>query len=257
MLAGLPGGQPLLVLLGGIVGAVLGSFIGALVTRWPRGESVVGGRSACDACGHRLTPTELVPVLSFALQRGRCRVCHAEIAPTHVVAELACALVGATAFLVAPPAAAALGLLFGCTLVALAMLDALHLWLPDRLTLFLAATGFGASAAGLGVAPGDSLIGAAAGHAVLAGIAAFYKRVRGRTGMGGGDPKLFGAIGAWVGWAMLPPVLLLASLAGLGIVAIRNARGTPLSPTDKLPLGTLLAVAAWPAWLIMAALRPG
>lgn len=247
--------QPLLILLGALAGLIAGSFVGALVTRWPRGVSVAHGRSACDACGHVLSPSELVPVLSYAVQRGRCGVCGARIPPVHLVAELACALVGATAFAAAPPFVAMAGLLFGWTLVALALLDARHLWLPDRLTIGLALGGLAASVAGLGPPPRTALIGLAAGFGSLWLIGFTYRRIRGRIGLGGGDPKLVGAIGAWVGWAMLPPVLLLASLAGLAAIAARALQGRPLAAADKLPLGALLAVAAWPVWLIVAAGR--
>lgn len=199
-----------------------------------------------------LAARELVPVLSYLALRGRCATCRAAIPPGHLVAELACALVGATAFAVAAPAPALAGALFGWTLVALALLDAGHFWLPDRLTLPLAGFGFAVSAAGAGVPIRDSLAGAAAGYASLALIAWGYRAMRGREGLGGGDPKLFGAIGAWLGWAMLPLVLLLASLAGLASVALHRVRGQRVSGTDRLALGTLLALAAWPVWLIVA-----
>lgn len=166
------------------------------------------------------------------------------------MAELACAIVGASAFAAATLPAAAAGALFGWTLVALALLDAEHFWLPDRLTLPLGAGGIAVAAAGLGPPLEQSLIGAGLGYGMLAGIAALYKHARGRTGMGGGDPKLMGAIGAWLGWPLLPPVLLMASLLGLASVALRAARGGDIRGTDRLPLGTLLALSAWPLWLI-------
>lgn len=238
---------------GALAGAIAGSFIGTIVARWPRGESVMRGRSGCDACGHALGAAELVPLLSYLAQRGRCRRCGAAIAPAHFAAEAACAIVGATAFAATPSALGIAGALFGWTLVALALLDRACFWLPDRLTLPLGASGIAAAAAGLGPALGQSLIGAALGYVTLAGIAAIYKRVRGRTGMGGGDAKLLGAIGAWLGWPLLPPVLLGASLLGLASVALRAARGEDVARTDRLPLGTLLAVSAWPLWLLFAA----
>ena len=74
--------------------------------------------------------------------------------------------------------------------------------------------------------------------------------------MGGGDPKLFGAIGQWLGWRMLPPVLLAACLVGFGYLLIRRLEGKPVGRTDALPLGALLAVAAYPAWLMMVASPP-
>lgn len=242
----------LIILLGAIAGAIAGSFVGALVTRWPQARSLADGRSRCDGCGRVLAARELVPVLSYLVLRGRCGMCGAAIPPDHFVAELACALVGATAFAVATPPFALAGALFGWTLVALALLDARHLWLPDRLTLPLAALGLAVSAGGLGVPIRDSVAGGAAGYASLALIAWGYRAVRGRDGLGGGDSKLFAAIGAWLGWTMLPPVLLLASLAGLASVGLRRLRGERVTGGDRVPLGTLLALAAWPVWLVAA-----
>lgn len=240
----------LTILLGAIAGSIAGSFAGALVTRWPLGRSVGAGRSRCDSCGRVLAPRELVPVLSFLYARGRCGTCGAAIPPDHLAAEIACALVGATAFAAAPPAVALAGALFGWTLVVLALLDLRHFWLPDRLTLPLAAIGVAAAAGGAGVPFADSLIGAAVGYASLALIAWGYRALRHREGMGGGDPKLFAAIGAWLGWQMLPPVLLLASVVGLASAGLRGSRP---AGTDQLPLGTFLALAAWPIWLITTA----
>jgi leader peptidase (prepilin peptidase)/N-methyltransferase len=75
--------------------------------------------------------------------------------------------------------------------------------------------------------------------------------VRGRQGLGGGDPKLFAALGAWLGWVQLPFVLLGAGLLGLAALLLARLRGRRLSGSDRLPLGTLLALAAWPIWLLM------
>ena len=237
---------------GAVAGLIAGSFVGALVQRWPRGERVARGRSHCDACGVTLTWRELIPVLSFARQRGRCRTCGAPIPRVHLAAEVAGAIVGGSAFAAAPPAVALAGAAFGWTLIALALLDAEHLWLPDRLTLPLGAAGLAAAFAEIGADVAGSAIGAVAGFGALWLIGRAYRRTRGWDGLGGGDPKLLGAIGAWVGWALLPPVLLLASLTGLALVALRASRGAAVGATDKLPLGTLMALAAWPVWLLAA-----
>ena len=107
-----------------------------------------------------------------------------------------------------------------------------------------------------GVAPPllDRAIGGAGGFAVLWLVAAGYRALRHREGMGGGDPKLFGAIGLWLGWRMLPVVLLLASLTGLAFVLARHVAGRRVRADDRLPFGALLAIAAYPAWLVMLAL---
>ncbi len=238
---------------GAIVGLIAGSFIAALTLRWPAGRSVVGvgtadARSACDSCGHGLSARDLVPILSFMILRGRCRHCGAGIAPRHFWVELAAGGIGALSLGLHPGLAGLAGAIFGWALLALAILDVEHFWLPDRLTLPLAASGL-ASAYWIEPSPVDHFIGAVAGFAVLWLIAKGYEVAAGRTGMGGGDPKLFGAIGAWLGWMALPFVLLLATTLGLCLAAIDRLRGRDVTRATPLPLGALLAVVAWPLWL--------
>ena len=239
----------------GLLGALLGSFLATLAVRWPQGRSVLRGRSACDGCGGALTPAELVPVLSAVVLRGRCRRCGAPIAAVHLWIELACVAVGASAGWVAPALEGATGAAFGWLLVTLAALDLRHLWLPDALTASLALTGAASGALGLAPPPVDRLIGGAAGFALLWLVMHGYRRLRGRAGMGGGDPKLFGAIGLWLGWRMLPPVLLVACLAGLGHLLLARLGGRKVTRFDAVPLGALLAIAAYPAWWMMVAYR--
>ena len=235
----------------GVAGAIVGSFLAALVVRWPEGRSVMRGRSACDGCARTLDAVELVPLLSAARSRGHCRTCGAAIDPVHWQVEAAAALVGAVAGWVAPGTAGVAGAGFGWLLVALAALDARHFWLPDPLVALLALGGLASGLAGIEPVLVDRLIGGVGGFALLWGVAAGYRRWRGREGLGGGDPKLFGAIGLWLGWRLLPAVLVVAGLVGLGVVAVAWARGRRMAADDALPLGTLLAVAAYPAWLLM------
>lgn len=238
---------------GGLIGAgaglIAGSFVATISIRWPAGRSATRGRSACDACGIALNAIDLIPVAGFLIRRGRCRACSARIDRRHLAIELACAAIGAVALAVAPGAAGAAGALFGWLLLLLAVLDVDQFWLPDQLTLPLALIGVAAGAAGLPPFPNDRLIGAAAGYASLGLIAWAYKRVRGRDGLGGGDPKLFGAIGAWLGWSMLPLVLVLACAIGLAAALAAYLRGDKVGATTEMPLGALLAVAAWPIWV--------
>ena len=239
----------------GILGLILGSFIATLVLRWPDGRSV-GGRSACDGCGRGLRAHELVPLVSAAVQRGRCRACGARIAPLHWQVELAALAIGAAAGVVAPWPDALAGAMFGWLLLTLALLDLRHWWLPDTLTGMLAASGITVGLLGLAPALIDRAIGGAAGFALLWAVAAGYKRLRGREGLGGGDPKLFAGIGLWLGWQLLPAVLLVASLLGLAVVLVARLTGRAITRTDALPLGALLAAAAYPAWLMVVAYRP-
>lgn len=236
-------------LLGGLAGIILGSFIAALTLRWPAGRSIATGRSCCDGCGATLGPRDLVPVLSFVVLRGRCRHCGAAIAPRHLWVELAAGGIGAVSLAVHPDIDGVAGALFGWGLLALAILDVEHFWLPDRITLPLGIAGL---AAGACIDPPllDRAIGAAAGFASLAIIAFAYKRASGRTGLGGGDPKLLAAIGAWLGWTALPFVLLLAASLGLVLASLDRLRGRPVTRQTRVPLGALLAIAAWPLWLV-------
>jgi leader peptidase (prepilin peptidase)/N-methyltransferase len=235
----------------GVLGAIVGSFVAALVIRWPQDRSVTRGRSTCDACGRTLGVRDLVPLVSAALLRGRCRTCGAAIDPRHWQIELTAALLGALAGIATPTPVAIAGAVFGWLLLALAALDVAALWLPDRLTGTLAVAGIIAGFAGIDPPWLDRAIGGVVGFAALWLVAAGYRRVRGRDGMGGGDPKLFGAIGLWLGWRMLPAVLLIASLVGLGVVLLARLRGTTVERDTQLPFGALLAVAAYPAWLVM------
>ncbi len=243
----------MLALAGGLAGMIIGSFIAALTWRWPQGRSIVHGRSACDACGQVLAPRDLVPLFSFLWLRGRCRHCGVAIAPRHLAIEVTASAIGVTSLLLDPAGHGVAGAIFGWALLALLVLDVEHLWLPDRLTLPLAPAGVAATL-WLGWPLFDSLVGAAAGWASLAGIAAAYKALTGRTGMGGGDPKLFAAIGAWLGWPVLPLVLLLAALLGLALAGYDRLSGRAVTRHSRVPLGAMLAAAAWPLFLVVSPL---
>lgn len=243
---------------------MLGSFIATLVLRAGEGRSVTG-RSACDGCGKPLSPIELVPLVSWLVQRGRCNSCAARIDPLHPFTEAAAALIGGTSLWFAPdPAGLALAL-FGLLLLTLALFDARHFWLPHWLSAVTAAAGLllGGLAMhplGLAVPLTDRLIGMAGGFAVLWLIGSLYQRLRGRQGLGGGDAPMFAALGAWLGWAALPLLLLMAALAGLAVAVSRLLSGQA-DPADswrtlRLPLGTLLALATPVAVAILSLTRP-
>jgi leader peptidase (prepilin peptidase)/N-methyltransferase len=239
----------------GVLGAIAGSFLATIAVRWPQERSVLRGRSACDGCARTLSPRDLVPLLSWVAARGRCRACGARIDPRHPGIEAGCAAIGVASALAAPGPAGLAGALFGWLLLVLAVMDARDFWLPDALVLVLASAGVMASL----VAPpglGERLIGGGAGFVALWLVAAGYRTWRGVDGMGAGDPKLFGAIGLWLGWRMLPSVLLVAGLVGLGWTLWRRVRGDAVARDDMLPLGTLMAIAAYPAWLVMVGQAP-
>lgn len=234
-----------------VLGAIFGSFIAALVVRWPQGRSVISGRSQCDACDIVLAPRDLVPLLSALASRGRCRHCHAAIDPVHWQIELAGLLIGLSAGGLVGGTTALAVAVFGWLLLALAALDITEFWLPDRLTITLALAGVASGLLGIPPSMADRLIGGLAGFAGLWAVGAGYKAYRGREGLGGGDPKLLGAIGLWIGWRLLPITLVLAALAGLGMVMFWLATGRGARADDRLPFGALLAIAAYPTALAM------
>lgn len=142
-----------------------------------------------------------------------------------------------------------IGAALGASLLLIAVIDAEHLWLPNLLTLPLGVAGLMVSSV---FGPGrfiDHAIGAAVGFLALAGLAALYRRIRGREGLGGGDARLLAAIGAWVGWAGLPTVLVWGSAAGLSWVVARSIARRPLRRDEPLPYGVCLAIGAWLTWL--------
>lgn len=243
-------------LAGLILGAIVGSYVATAAIRWPAGQQASSGRSRCDECGQPLRPRDLIPILSFFLRRGRCATCGKPIDRKHLMIEVAAALIGGISFGVAPGLSGVSGAVFGWLLLLLAVLDVEHFWLPDRATGLLALLGIAFGAAGAPPFPNDRLIGLAAGFLSLWLIGRLYRLLLRREGLGGGDPKLFGAIGAWVGWMALPQVLLLAGVAGLGAVLLARVRGGEVTATTRLPFGALLAVAAWPVWLVSFAATP-
>ncbi len=232
---------------GFLLGLIFGSFLAALVLRWPEGQSVLVGRSQCDRCGRVLRAAELVPLLSALLSRGRCRSCGARIDPVHWRMELGCGAIGACAATFAPLPGALGWMALGWILLALAVLDARHYWLPDALTLPLAFLGLTIGPWVTGVRLEDGLIGAAAGYGALLLVALGYKALRGREGLGLGDAKLLGALGAWFGWQALPFILLGASSLALLWVAGRALVGDPIRRSTRIALGTFLSIAAIPA----------
>lgn len=237
---------------GAVSGAVIGSFLGNLCVRWPRGEAVSRGRSHCDHCGRTLRAWELIPLASAFILKSRCRTCAAPIDPLHARVEWAAMLIGGAAMAWSPDASGAALALFGWLLLPLAVLDARHYWLPDKLVAWLAVTGLALGGWVSDTSLFDRLIGGVAGGAVLGLVAWAYAKVRGREGLGGGDPKLVAALGCWLGWAMLPPLLLVASALGLIWALIwAQKQDSPAAAPQMVPFGTMLALATGPvlfAW---------
>lgn len=221
-----------------MAGAIFGSFIATLVLRWPEAKSV-SGRSSCDSCAKKLGAFELVPLLSYLLLRGRCRHCNAPIDRLHFEVELAAAVIGAVAMALQPTIAGLILALMGWMLLPLFILDVRHLWLPDPLTALLALCGLAFAGFVNDLSLFDRALGGIVGAASLGLIAYLYRKTRGHDGMGSGDPKLFGAIGCWIGWQLLPIALLVGSA---GLLAIVLLQGGARHRSAQHPLGAGLAV---------------
>ncbi|HUL91743.1 MAG TPA: A24 family peptidase [Burkholderiales bacterium] len=185
-------------------------------------------RSRCPACGHGITAIENIPVLSWAVLRGRCSACKARISVRYPLVEL---LAGIGAFASAnhfgfSMAAVGASIFIWCT-IALAFIDQETGYLFDDITLPLLWLGLLLNLGRTYVPIGDAVIGAAAGYLVLWGVYWLFKLVTGKEGMGYGDFKLNAAVGAFLGWQMLPLVILLSSIVGtvFGIAQMLAAKG--------------------------------
>ncbi len=228
----------------------VGSFLGVLIRDLPAGRLVGLRRSACETCGHRLGPADLFPIVSFLLQRGRCRHCGDRIAGRHLAVELGAIGVAVWAGSALTDAATLwAGCVLGWTLLALGWIDWEHLRLPDALTLPLLLAGLAATWALQPDALFDHALAAAAGYAAFRLLQIGYRVLRGREGLGQGDAKLAAAAGAWAGLAALPIIVFGAALAGLCVALVAPLRGGRLGAAKALPFGPPLALALWVAWL--------
>jgi leader peptidase (prepilin peptidase)/N-methyltransferase len=227
----------------------IGSFLGVVMARLPEGKPIATGRSACPQCGHVLTARDLVPLVSWMMSRGRCRYCLARIDLLCPAAEIAALLIAVWCILALPGSLVWIGCGLGWTLLTLAVIDQRHFLLPDRLTLPLAVGGLlFAWLIGTGGLLAQ-LTGALLGFLGLQLVSTSYRLLRGREGLGAGDGKLFGALGAWVGWQGLPTALLYAAASGLLWSLARARSGEPLRLQTRLPFGPHLCIAGWLVWL--------
>jgi leader peptidase (prepilin peptidase)/N-methyltransferase len=253
-----------------LFGLVVGSFLNVVIHRLPRmleqgwraecaelsgsplpaGETynLVLPRSRCPHCGHPIRAVENIPVLSYVALRGRCAACKAPISLRYPAVEaLAGALAGYIAWRFGASAAAAGAMLFAWTMIALAFIDLDTFYLPDNLTLPLLWTGLAFNVGATFTDLTSAVIGAAGGYLVLWAVFWAYKLATGKEGMGYGDFKLLAAIGAWLGWKMLPLVILLSSLVGavigIGLIVLaRRGRNVPIPFGPYLALAGLIAL---------------
>jgi leader peptidase (prepilin peptidase) / N-methyltransferase len=254
-----------------LLGLCIGSFLNVVIHRLPKmmerqwraecaelaGQeappaeryNLVLPRSACPACGHLITALENIPLLSYAVLRGKCAGCGARISPRYPAVEaLTAALSAYVAWRFGFGIAAAAALLFTWAMIALTFIDLDTYYLPDSITLPLLWLGLLLNLGGTYATLPSAIIGAAAGYLSLWSVYWVFKWATGKEGMGYGDFKLLAAIGAWLGWQMLPLTILLSSLVGaaIGIVLIIFAgRGRSV----PIPFGPYLAIAGMIALL--------
>jgi leader peptidase (prepilin peptidase)/N-methyltransferase len=209
----------------------------------PEAYNLVAPRSSCPACGHRITAFENVPILSYLALRGKCSACRAAISPRYPMVEALTGLLsGYAAWRLGFTFATVGALVFIWATIALAFIDLDTFYLPDDITLPLLWAGLLFNLAGGFTDLASAVIGAAAGYLVLWLVYWTFKLATGKEGMGFGDFKLLSAIGAWLGWKVLPLVVVLSSfvgaVVGVGLIVLaRRGRNVPI------PFGPYLAIA--------------
>ena len=200
-------------------------------------------RSACPHCGHQITALENIPVISWLALRGKCRKCKAPISARYPAVELLTGiLAGVQVWTFGSGLAGLATLLFLFLLVAMTFIDVDTQLLPDDLTYPLLWAGLLVNLHGTFVPLQDAVIGAAAGYLVLWSVYWLFKLVTGKEGMGYGDFKLLAALGAWLGWQMLPTIILLSSVVG-AIVGISLIVFAKRGRDKPIPFGPYLAAA--------------
>ncbi len=247
-----------------LLGLCIGSFLNVVIHRLPlilerswRAEAaellgvpaaapgerigIATPRSRCPACGHAIAWHENIPLLSYLWLRGRCSACSARIPLRYPVVEvLTAALFAAIGHRFGAQPVTLLWCAFAAVLVALAAIDWDTTLLPDGLSLPLLWGGLIASAAGWTVPLPTALWGAVAGYLSLWAVYWLFKLTTGKEGMGYGDFKLLAALGAWLGWPMILPIVLGASVIGT-VVGIAMKLGTSLREGRYVPFGPFLA----------------
>src|SRR5690349_20317282 len=211
-------------------------------------------RSACMHCGHKLKAVENIPVMSYVLLKGRCAHCHAPISPRYPAIELfTAAISGFVAWHFGFGLAAFAALVFTWSLIVLAFIDIDTQLLPNDITVPLLWGGLLINLASTFTDIRSAVLGAMIGYLALWAIYWCFKLVTGREGIGQGDFKLLAAIGAWLGWQMLPLVILVSSIGGtlIGtgqIIMAKRGRHIPIPFGPYLAIGGLIAL-IWGDWL--------
>ena len=201
--------------------------------------------SRCPSCNAAIKPWHNLPVVGWLMLRGKCAACGAAISVQYPIVEAVTGLLSAVCALhfgATPQLLAALVLTW--SLIALTVTDLRTMYLPDDLTLPLLWLGLVLSLWGIFATPHEAIIGAVIGYGLLWGVFHLFKLVTGKEGMGYGDFKLLAALGAWLGWSLLPQVVLLSALVGaaVGVVLIVSRRA---EWSSRIPFGPYIAGAGW------------
>ena len=226
----------------GLFGLVLGSFYNVVGLRVPKGESIVAPPSHCTNCGKRLTAFELIPVLSYLIQRGKCKGCGVKVSPIYCFTEIVTALLFALCYMkFGFTAELAVALLFVSLLVIINVSDIAYMLIPNKILLFFLPLLIIARIISPLEPWWDSLIGAIVGFGILLLIAVVSK-----GGMGGGNIKLFFLIGFVLGIIHTLLTLFLASVVGMiiGLIVLKvrgQGRKTPIPFGPSIAVGTLIA----------------
>ena len=256
-----------------LTGLIVGSFLNVVIHRLPimmnrewrqQSEAIlypdrepetqptynlIRPRSACPSCGHQIRAWENIPVISYLFLRGRCSDCKTAISPRYPAIEILSAIITVVIGLTYGPTLTTLAFcLLSWSLLALTMIDYDTQLLPDDITLPLLWVGLIVNSFGLVVPLEQALWGAVAGYLSLWSVYWLFKLITGKEGMGYGDFKLLGALGAWLGWMKLPLIILLSSLIGT-IVALTLIISKRQERSQPIPFGPYLAIAGFVALL--------
>lgn len=201
--------------------------------------------STCPNCGHKIRFYENIPVLSWLLLKGKCSSCSNRISARYPLIELSTMLLSLVVALhFGATIETALVILLTWCLITLTMIDFDHMLLPDQITLPLLWLGLLININGTFVPLTDAVIGAAVGYMSLFSVFWLFKLLTGKEGMGFGDFKLFAVFGAWIGWQLLPLLILMASVVGaiigIGLMLFKNH-----NKEQGIPFGPYLAIAGW------------
>lgn len=233
-----------LVLVAGLFGAALGSFLNVCVYRWPAELSVISPRSRCGACGQAIAWYDNIPVLSWLLLRARCRHCGSRISVQYPLVELGVALLWAVAVWQAGPGIEAVRLAsFLTILLGIALTDARDMVIPDQFTIPGTALGLGLAALPGGLSFRAALAGAVIGYVLLWGVKLGAEKALGKPALGVGDIHMMALVGAFTGPVGVLLTLFIGSVLGLVLgVPASWVRGRLAPMQTYLPLGLFLAL---------------